>query len=279
MAARRLNMNNKHSIESVLKTMKPFALTCALLTLLPVGVWAQTGQVTYTRTQKVNIDLPEEMAQFRQYIPEKVTTRYKMAFDGERASTTMAESGDTGVFQSSDLHVDGRQVDIQVGFSSTAGDRAGAPLLVQSFVDYAEGTRVEQRSFMDRQFLITDEIEELGWRLTGEEAEFLGRRVMKATAVQDTASVDAWFAPEIPVPLGPDSYSGLPGLILVLTVNDGDILIEADSVVLDVEVDLAKPDKGRKVTQAEFDSLVKEKLEDRAGESGRIETVIIRRVQ
>ena len=251
--------------------MKYSALAAALFVLIPVGAAAQTGQVTYQRTQRVNLDLPEEMAQFSQYVPKAVTLRYEMAFDGERARTRIAESAapDLATFKKSfESGGDGSAM-LKMAFNVAFGSSGSfAPVLVESFVDYAEGDRIVQQSFMDRQFLITDELKEIGWKLSGEEAQFLDRRVMKATAVQDTVSVEAWFAPEIPAPLGPGGYTGLPGLILMLNMNDGEILFEADSVALDVDVDLARPDRGREVTQAEFDRLVAEKLDELTGHAG-----------
>ena len=104
----------------------------------------------------------------------------------------------------------------------------------------------------------------------------LDRQVMKATAVptMDTVSVEAWFAPEIPAPFGPDNYGGLPGLILMLSIDDGSKLYEATSITLDTEIEITVPEKGRPVTQEEFEKIVQERLEERA--SGHINRIIIR---
>ena len=66
-------------------------------------------------------------------------------------------------------------------------------------------------------YLVTGEQPVISWRLLGEERVYRDHRVMKATATVDSAVVEAWFAPEIPVPAGPGLYGGLPGLVLMVT--------------------------------------------------------------
>ena len=91
--------------------------------------------------------------------------------------------------------------------------------------------------------------------------------VIKATAEQDSATtVEAWFTPQIPVFGGPASYGGLPGMILVLSVNDGRVQYQATEVVLGELEDglIAPPDEGDEVSQEDFEQLVKERLEEMA---------------
>ena len=49
------------------------------------------------------------------------------------------------------------------------------------------------------------------WKITNETATYLGHKIIKAVSGKYHV---AWFAPDIPVPFGPDEYGGLPGLIL-----------------------------------------------------------------
>ena len=147
------------------------------------------------------------------------------------------------------------------------------------YVDYAEGTYVDRREFLDRDFLVRGVLPEIAWKLTGEEAQFLDRRVMKATAVMDSTAIEAWFAPEIPVALGPNHYSGLPGLILMLSLNDGEQLYEATELTLDTgELDLSPPEDGRRLTEEEYRKLVAEKTEEmqQRFRGRQVETIIIR---
>jgi GLPGLI family protein len=73
--------------------------------------------------------------------------------------------------------------------------------------------------------------------------------------------ITAWFAQDIPVPAGPERYHGLPGLILELNLNDGDVVIEATNVafkkVTPDEFKLPKV-KGKKINDPAYDTLIKE---------------------
>ncbi len=137
-------------------------------------------------------------------------------------------------------------------------------------MDHDAGTSVERRDFLGRTFLIEGEREPLPWRLTDEQAEFLGYPCMKATLQRDSSTVEAWFTPQIPVSAGPEQYGGLPGLILVLSENDGRRTFVATEVSLDGlgEDTIEAPTEGRRVTQEEFDRIVAEKMEEMGGERG-----------
>ncbi|NHN27631.1 GLPGLI family protein [Flavobacterium jejuense] len=75
-------------------------------------------------------------------------------------------------------------------------------------------------------------------------------------------TITAWYCPEIPINQGPDKYWGLPGLIL--EVNDGTTVLLCSKIVLNSKekVDIKTPTKGKKVTQKEYDDIVKKKMEE-----------------
>ena len=125
---------------------------------------------------------------------------------------------------------------------------------------------VEVRRFLGRTFRVSRERPSLAWRLTAEQAEHLGYTVMKATAEQDSTTIEAWFTPQIPVFGGPESYGGLPGMILVLSVNDGQVQYQATEVTLGEleEGSISPPDEGDELSEEEFEQLVKERLEEMA---------------
>ena len=158
------------------------------------------------------------------------------------------------------------------GFGFGGGADAGAdPYAVtevqDAYVDLEAGTMVEARRFLGRTFRVTRERPALEWQLTADQAEHLGYMVIKATAQQDSATtVEAWFTPQIPVSGGPASYGGLPGMILVLSVNSGQVQYQATDVVLgEVEEGLiGPPDEGDEVSGEEFERLVGERLEEMA---------------
>ena len=86
--------------------------------------------------------------------------------------------------------------------------------------------------------------------------------MQKATAEHDSTTIEAWFTPEIPVSAGPGLYGGLPGLILVVSVNDGHTVYSATEVSLTAVEDgvVKPPDDGQEVSREEYEKIVAEKL-------------------
>jgi GLPGLI family protein len=60
--------------------------------------------------------------------------------------------------------------------------------------------------------------------------------------------------------MGPDVYTGLPGLILAIDIDDKNVIL-ATSVDLTPpqESNLVKPKEGKKISQKEFDQILAEK--------------------
>ncbi|WP_162126451.1 GLPGLI family protein [Flavobacterium phycosphaerae] len=75
-------------------------------------------------------------------------------------------------------------------------------------------------------------------------------------------TITAWYTPEIPVNQGPETYWGLPGLIL--EVNDGKTVILCSKVVLNAKdkVEIKAPTNGKVISQKEYDETVVKKMEE-----------------
>ena len=75
-------------------------------------------------------------------------------------------------------------------------------------------------------------------------------------------TITAWYTPEIPVNQGPESYWGLPGLIL--EVNDGKTTILCSKVVLNAKekAEIKAPTNGKVISQKEYDETVVKKMEE-----------------
>lgn len=148
------------------------------------------------------------------------------------------------------------------------GGAAGLPAMpvrrtTSVWVDIGSGERVESVDFMGRTFRIHHEHTPLVWKLVGEESEFLGYRVQKATAEDGERSIEAWFTVDIPGFAAPDGYSGLPGTVLMVSVDRGATLIQAVEVEVDDSVATPEaPDDGEEMSAEDFDALVAEKTEE-----------------
>lgn len=244
------------------------SILCAIALLLttPLQSAAQEGVVTYEESTVLDLQLPPEMAHMRDQIPSARTITQVLHFNAS-ASLMKAAPQDEEASHAGDVTASHGDVTIRLR-TSGPGDAESA-----TYVDFDAAERIEQRSFLGRTFLITGSAEPLAWRLTDERSEFLGYMAQKAVATRDTTTIEAWFTPEIPVPAGPASYGGLPGLILVLTLDNGRVSYVAKEVTLgSVETGvIAPPEKGRRVTRDEFDAIVAEKRKEmQADGSGRV---------
>ncbi|MBP6182465.1 GLPGLI family protein [Flavobacterium sp.] len=156
------------------------------------------------------------------------------------------------------------------------------------------------KEFMGKEFLVKDSLPNLKWKMESETRVIGGYNCFKATTVRPVSKTDfrnfrpkreeatatkpadatkktnfmdnlelpkevtvtAWYTPEIPVNQGPDSYWGLPGLIL--EINDGKTVILCSKVVLNpkVKAEIKSPTKGKLISQKEFDETVIKKMEE-----------------
>ena len=138
--------------------------------------------------------------------------------------------------------------------------------MIATYADNEANTLTETREFMGRTFRIAGPKPTYEWKLVAEQNEFLGYMVQKATAAPDSmTTIEAWFTPQIPVSAGPGPYGGLPGMILVVSVNRGDELYSAIEVLMGPlgEHAPAAPDEGDEITREEYEILVEEKLLER----------------
>jgi len=133
-------------------------------------------------------------------------------------------------------------------------------LLLQLYSDFTKNVAIRQVEFMTRHFLIFGPIEKKAWKLTNKMIKIQDYTCMGAELKQGDDLITAYFASEIPVSAGPADYSGLPGLILAVEIN-GETAFLATSIDLtppDAGI-VSQPDKGKKVTQDEFNKILEEK--------------------
>ena len=235
-----------------MKRLSLSSLALALLMLCIPQAHAQEGTVTYEETVKLEFKLPPEMEHMREHIPSARITQ-KMLFFNESASLMKDVPQDEEESGNVVMHGEG-------GLHFRTLEEAPEN---ETYVNFDEGQLIQKEDFLGRTFLITGETSTLAWRLTDERSEFLGYMAQKATAVRDSTTIEAWFTPEIPVPAGPGRYGGLPGLILVLNLNDGQTTYVANELTLaPLDEALVPPKKGKKVTREEFNTIVDEKKKE-----------------
>ena len=240
-----------------------------LLLIPPAALAAQQGTITYTHSINLELELPPELAMMAGEIPSAVTQDVLLHFDPSASLMVPAPRGKGEQGRSEEMMVMA-MIPEMLMFMGPAGVKLGGKAATprspaaESYVDLDQGQIVETHEFMGRTFRVVDQRPAYEWRLTSEQAEHLGYMVIKATAEHGSTTIEAWFTPEIPVGGGPGPYGGLPGMILVVSVNDGGTKYFATEIALgDVEAGLIQaPDEGREMSREEYDQVVEEKMEE-----------------
>jgi len=159
---------------------------------------------------------------------------------------------------------------------------------------------LQDQEFFGKQFLISDSLSKLDWKL-GTETKQIGQYLcMKATTTKTVDEFDwrsmrrksklnkdtevkkdstvtsitedievpkqievtAWYAPQIPVSQGPGDFWGLPGLILEVNTDKTTVLCSKIIMNPKEKVDIEAPKKGAIVTRSEYNETVKKKMEE-----------------
>ncbi len=235
-------------------------LIIALLISLPFFLMAQTqGVIQYEETISFQIDLPEGMEEFKSQIPSSQKNKMDLTFTEEVALYEPAKSNE----DPQDVTMGGEDSGMMIKMKFDMPEN-------KTFTNITEGTMVEKQDFMGKKFLIAGDVEKYKWKLTGEQEKVLDYVCQKATYQDSTRNLVAWFTPEIPVATGPGTISGLPGMVLKLDRNDGEMVVVATSIELKkIEKKVLKaPKKGKKVTQEEFQKIQEEKMQEMKEEFG-----------
>jgi len=161
------------------------------------------------------------------------------------------------------------------------------------YTNLKERKIIEDVEMFSKRFLIVEDMEQPKWELGTETKKIGNYTCYKATMVKVDKSVDfgsifgrrgrgnqqekedskteeevrtievtAWYTPQLPVSSGPNSYGGLPGLILELSAGRTTML--CTEIVLNPSdaLEIDKPTKGKEVTRDEYNVIIKEKTDE-----------------
>ncbi len=121
--------------------------------------------------------------------------------------------------------------------------------------DYATGRATSQKEIFGELFLVQDSMRRIQWKLTDETRTIAGFNCHRANAlIMDSIYVVAFYSDEITTPGGPESFSGLPGMILGVSLPHQHITWFADQIegIPIPKAQLAPPSKGKKCTNEIF---------------------------
>ncbi|MEZ4987624.1 MAG: GLPGLI family protein [Saprospiraceae bacterium] len=187
-------------------------------------VWAQAnafteGTITYERTQdwvKIMAAMPHMSKQAKE----------RAAYNwGNRSEWTRKTA--LYVKNNASIYRDIKETS-ESGFTWKEG-----PFFITRF--FGTGLSDDLLELDGKYYRIQDSLQAPAWKIGNDIREVAGHICMNATW-EDTLKhqlVSAWFALDIPSPIGPESFFGLPGAILAVDINNGAIRIEAVNLSTD----------------------------------------------
>lgn len=116
--------------------------------------------------------------------------------------------------------------------------------------DYNSHTSISQKAVYEDTYLVKDSLRKINWKITDETREIAGYECRRANAIiMDSIYVVAYYSNQIAVSGGPESFTGLPGMILGLALPHQNITWFATKVteVTVPEKDLTPPTKGKPI--------------------------------
>ena len=115
------------------------------------------------------------------------------------------------------------------------------------YTDMTTHTLVAEKIIRGDQFLLKDSVRKITWRLTDETQEVAGYTCRRANGIMlDSIYIVAYYTDKIWMSSGPESFSGLPGMILKVALPHYNVVWTATKVDVETipETTIIPPKKG-----------------------------------
>lgn len=133
------------------------------------------------------------------------------------------------------------------------------------FTDILNGSSITRKNVFEDYFLVKDSTRKINWKITDETRDILGYTCRRANAlVMDSIYVVAFYTDEIAVSGGPESFTGLPGMILGVALPHENVTWFATKVT-DTTIPpaaLAPPNKGKVVNTTQLKAKLNDALKN-----------------
>ena len=133
------------------------------------------------------------------------------------------------------------------------------------YCDLDNEKMVSQKKVFEQLFLVEDSTRKIRWKITDETRTIAGLECRRANAViMDSIYVVAFYTDEIIASGGPESFTGLPGMILGVALPHQHVTWFATRVqaVKVGDGELPIPQKGKKVNSSTLKETLKESLKN-----------------
>ncbi|MEO8719659.1 MAG: GLPGLI family protein [Ginsengibacter sp.] len=202
------------------------------------------GKIEFERRTNMWAEMKGSFAeQMKKVIPQYQSTYFNYEFDHNKS-----------------IYQPGRESDTKGTsfFGSPATDN-------EVYSDYTNGQTIAHKNVFEKSFLIEDSLRNASWKITNDFREIAGFNCRRATTIiMDSVFVVAFYTDEIIIPGGPESFNGLPGMILGLVINRLHTTWYATKIEINTVNDknIVPPAKGKKATNNEIMETLKKSLSD-----------------
>ncbi|BAV09621.1 GLPGLI family protein [Filimonas lacunae] len=235
---------------------------CSLALVCSVAAQAKEGTITYER--KINLHRRLKDEQMKAMMPEFRTNKQQLLFsDSICVYKAVEEENAPDPFEG------GGAPGGSPG-GPGGGQRMGPPPGMPGqnnvlYINFSNLKIVEQTELGEKTFLIADTVKVQPWKLSDETKTVLNYPCKKAALkTLRGQEVVAWYTESIITPAGPEMFNGLPGAVLQVDVNDGEMLFTALEVSNKVDKKaLKEPAKGKATTREEYNKKIQEMFNNR----------------
>jgi GLPGLI family protein len=205
--------------------------------------FVNAGRVEYERRTNQHSFLEDENmfdALVKESLPKFAVIYYDLLFDGNRS-----------------LYKDGREPENKIIHWSISNMNNWV------YQDLGTGERVSRKNLMGSNYLVRDSLFKIDWKITGEPRTIAGFECRKAVGrIFDSVVVIAFYSDEILPSMGPESFGGLPGMILGLAIPRLHTTWYATKLELtEVSGQIKPPAEGKKFNPEQFRKEVTELLQ------------------
>lgn len=232
-------------------------ITVAGLIIQLCSAQLKQGTIIYERKVNMHKRLSGEQESMRNMVPEFTTFKMQLLF-----------SENESIF---------KQVEQEEDIREQAGDSQPERLVIRMggdnevYKNYASGKMIELRELGPRKYIIEDSLRTAQWKLDESEIKNIKGYSCKKATTKSVQGMDvvAWYTDQITCPSGPETFGGLPGMILELNINDGEIVFSPLDVIDAGDKKLVKaPTNGKKISKKEFQKMLEDELGPEASRGG-----------
>lgn len=203
-------------------------------------VFIDRGRIHFEKKTNMHKTFGDEMPEeFKAQIPKFKTVNYEFAFTGRRSFYQKSKNNEErGGFED---------------FSESEN---------KFYADHEGGRFINVKALFEKKFQIEDSLQAINWKITNETRVIAGFNCRRATTIlYDSIYIIAFYTDEILISGGPETFHGLPGMILGVVIPRIHSTWFATKVELEVkeaEVQPAISPKNEKVNlKTYYEALIK----------------------